>query len=576
VNAQNPCQCDSLQKNTSFCEYLKLKEKYQKALSENEFELALKTIKEAENVLKNSPCYAQEELELRKTEGKIYEYQSDYSKAISIFLKVLDLSKEQKNKYEEASTYLDLSNLFNRNKESGKGIQYASMAMKVIENMVLSDIQPVLLNNLSSRYFFHFQDSKLAPYRDTAEMWTNKALQLSIQMKDSPQQIRAYNKLGAISDSRGKTQDGLKYADLTLNIARASSKPEQLISIYGDKGYYLLKLKNYQSARLNADTSLQYALRVNYLPLIINAYSLIYEIEKSAGRYQQALMASDTVKLLSDSLFNQEKTETIHQLEQRYNQAKNEQKIQALSNQKKVLTLSLVALLALITMVILIIRQRNLKRREKELITEQRLNRARINPHFFFNALGSLQAAVVQSDDKRYLASYISKFSKIMRESLESTYHDYVPLQSELEFLERYLELQLMRFPGLFQIEWKISNELDTEECMVPSMLIQPIIENSIEHGFKTKDPNNKLSIIIEKQSSQLMIQVRDNGVGMGNSQKSEKHISRANQILHDRLFLLNKKFNVKASHEIINHPDGGVLANIQLPYLITTDIQEA
>lgn len=100
-------------------------------------------------------------------------------------------------------------------------------------------------------------------------------------------------------------------------------------------------------------------------------------------------MASDTVKLLNDSLFNQEKTETIHQLEKRYNQAKNEQKIQALSNQKKVLTLSLVALLALITMVILIIRQRNLKRREKELITEQRLNRARINPHFFFNALGS-------------------------------------------------------------------------------------------------------------------------------------------------------------------------------------------
>jgi hypothetical protein len=162
-----------------------------------------------------------------------------------------------------------------------------------------------------------------------------------------------------------------------------------ILFVNGDKGYYLLKLKEYQSARLNADTSLQYALQVNYLPLIINAYSLIYEIEKSAGRYQQALMASDTVKLLNDSLFNQEKTEPIYQLEKRYNQAKNEQKIQALSNQKKVLTLSLVALLALITMVILIIRQRNLKRREKELITEQRLNRARINPHFFFNALGS-------------------------------------------------------------------------------------------------------------------------------------------------------------------------------------------
>ena len=97
--------------------------------------------------------------------------------------------------------------------------------------------------------------------------------------------------------------------------------------------------------------------------------------------------------------------------------------------------LALAGLLALVGLMFFI-RQQSLKSKQKILETEQRLNRARMNPHFFFNALASLQTFALQDNDGKSMASNLSKFSHIMRETLESTYKEYVTIEQEKEFLD--------------------------------------------------------------------------------------------------------------------------------------------
>ena len=108
--------------------------------------------------------------------------------------------------------------------------------------------------------------------------------------------------------------------------------------------------------------------------------------------------------------------------------------------------LAVAGLLALVALTFFI-RQQSLKSKQTILETEQRLNRARMNPHFFFNALSALQSFALQENDGKALASNLSKFSHIMRETLESTYKEYVTIEQEKDFLNEYLELQKMRFP---------------------------------------------------------------------------------------------------------------------------------
>lgn len=201
---------------------------------------------------------------------------------------------------------------------------------------------------------------------------------------------------------------------------------------------------------------------------------------------------------------------------------------------------------------------------------EQRLNRARMNPHFFFNALSSLQAFALQGNDGKSMASNLSKFSHIMRETLESTYKEYVTIEQETDFLKEYLELQKMRFPQKFNYEVSVAADLEPDDILIPSMILQPFVENSIEHGFTGIDHPGEVSVIFKKEAGNLFINIVDNGKGLGNAAKeNSEHISRASQIIKDRIYLLNIRLKTRAGFSIDNNPDGnGVMVKINLPLL--------
>ena len=209
----------------------------------------------------------------------------------------------------------------------------------------------------------------------------------------------------------------------------------------------------------------------------------------------------------------------------------------------------LLAITALLFVVIiaLFLRQQSLKNKKEILEAEQRLNRARMNPHFLFNSLTALQKIALDNNSGQTLAANLSKFSNIMRATLESTYKEYITIEEEIDFLCKYFDVQKNRFSTAFFYEIEAAENVEINELLIPPMLIQPFIENSIEHGFNNIDYAAKIIVEFIIINNELLISIADNGVGLTNIKKDETHISRANQIIKERLYLLNLKQNTKA-----------------------------
>ena len=200
----------------------------------------------------------------------------------------------------------------------------------------------------------------------------------------------------------------------------------------------------------------------------------------------------------------------------------------------------------------------------------QRLRRAQMNPHFFFNALTSIQSLILDSNDKQKQLTYIGRFASLMRQTLEQSFQDFIPLEAEIESLDNYLNLQQLRYEDLF--DYKIDYDpLDIEEVEVPSQLVQSLIENSIEHGFKNLDRKGFIHIRFKRQTDDTFrIEVEDNGKGLNAS--TSPHLSRSQQIIQDRLRLFKQPGRYFFNLENLNEKGqaSGVKATIFAPYQLT------
>ena len=155
-----------------------------------------------------------------------------------------------------------------------------------------------------------------------------------------------------------------------------------------------------------------------------------------------------------------------------------------------------------------------------------------------------------------------------MRQSLESTYDELVTIETEIDFIGNYIELQKTRYPNRFNYKITTSPEIDVSEIKLPSMLLQPFIENSIEHGFKNLTYRGVLQIHFSIENNLLKITSSDNGHGLKDDDTQKAYPSRATQIIDERLMLLNKQYKSNAYFNIIASKDTGVEVVVHLPII--------
>lgn len=188
--------------------------------------------------------------------------------------------------------------------------------------------------------------------------------------------------------------------------------------------------------------------------------------------------------------------------------------------------------------------------------------RNQMNPHFVYNSLNSIQNLIFKKDS--YGANYyLSKFSTLMRQSLQFTSVNFISLKQEFDFLSDYLELETLRFPNKFKVSFIVDDLIEPSLYLIPSLILQPIVENSIKHGFDDIDYTGIVEIKAELKNDLLHITIKDNGNGVKkarpkNKQRDNSHKSFGTQMVQNRIDLLNRShFDVQATIDVVQSESG-------------------
>ena len=206
------------------------------------------------------------------------------------------------------------------------------------------------------------------------------------------------------------------------------------------------------------------------------------------------------------------------------------------------------------------------KEYESKLYLQQELSlreistlRSQMNPHFIFNSLNSIQHLILKNDKVSAL-TYLSKFSKLTRNVLESSHLATVTLDEEIHLIQSYLELESLRFDNSFEYTIEVDPNIETENVEVPLMLIQPFVENAVIHGLiGKKEGEKKLILRFIKDGDYHIIEIEDNGIGRHGQQTSSRKVqrkSRGMEITEKRLKMLNTHEQNKNSVEIVDKYD--------------------
>jgi ligand-binding sensor domain-containing protein len=187
--------------------------------------------------------------------------------------------------------------------------------------------------------------------------------------------------------------------------------------------------------------------------------------------------------------------------------------------------------------------QQQLLLKNRILMLEQQALQAMMNPHFVFNVMNSIQH-YINTQNTASANKVLTGFARLIRKNLEICMKSYITLEEELDYLSLYLKLEKNRFGDKLQYLINVDPEIDREETLIPSMLLQPYVENAIWHGIMPKEEGGEIQINIGlKNQNQLNIEIIDNGVGIENSLKAKKddHVSKGMQLTRERLNLLGQ-----------------------------------
>lgn len=439
--------------------------------------------------------------------GNVYEAQKEYSKALEYFNKALWIQKKLgDNSF--ATTITNIGKVYLAQDENDKALQSFEDAELIFKEHENSRGLAELYNNIGNYY------KKKKDYTE-AEKSYQQALKIFEQTGEKYGASASLGYLGDVYAFQGKTNEAIKYLKESSALAEEIGVPEQvkesekdLSDIYEKLGKPAEALKHYKKYSAFKET-------INNSENIKSMVreELNYEFER-----KEALRKVENEK--KEVLFNE----------------------QTKRHKQQMLFASLFILL-LFGIAFLIYSRLQLKKRltlQRDLAEyEQKALHLQMNPHFVFNCLGSISSFIVQNGTDSAI-KYLSKFSKLMRLTLEYSKESLIPIDREIEGLQNYLELEQLRFNRTF--EFSITKDPDIEDDMaLPPLLLQPFVENAIIHGIVPKKEKGNIYVDFSLQGDKLVCTVTDDGIGINRSRKLKEnsvtvHKSMALEITRKRL----------------------------------------
>jgi hypothetical protein len=210
-------------------------------------------------------------------------------------------------------------------------------------------------------------------------------------------------------------------------------------------------------------------------------------------------------------------------------------------------------LLFVISQLIFYYKNLQLKKKETErilLTLEHKALQSMMNPHFIFNALGSIQNYLLQNNAVE-AGTYLSQFARLIRQNMNSIKTNIISVEEEIDRLRNYLDLERFRMNGKFDYQIEFDEDIEWDEICIPSMIVQPFVENAIWHGISPLQTNEgRIKVVFNNlNEDSIQIEIEDNGVGTKSSiEKSNagQHLNLGMNLTQKRLELIGAKHNVK------------------------------
>lgn len=543
-------------------------------LTQFQFETAKINLEKEKYILDSVRCLKSSYVDYFTSLGDYYMRIGEFKLAEEHYNKALGLVNKTANKSLQARILLALSAANSKLKNEAQAMQLLNQAHPVTIRLADNPQKVDNLLNLSARYYYHFQLENNPILLDSAQHAANFGLALAKRMNYTESYVRAYNLLEDKAYHDRNFRKALRYLDSALMFTQPNAQFTDRGGIFSDMADIYLELKQYDKAYQFADSSLTYALKLANPYKVKDALELVYNCSKLSGEYERALAVYEDLVIMRDSVVKLQNQKAFSDLEEKYHRVRKEkseseydqdrrllEQQRQIGNLKHKLIVVGVVIFALLGFYLfMVFRQRKIKQRQSKLELQQRLNRARINPSFIYQTLSILQSTENSADLNKKLAA----FSKLMKQTLDSTFDDFLTLDKEIEFLSYYIELQRFKNPDLFDVQFDLDEAIDLQDVCLPTMILQPFVESTIEQGFKGLKHKGLLVIqCIQTPNQELVIRIQDNGRGL----KAVDSV-RASEIINDRLYFLNKINKSSSSYIIRERQSGGVSVEIFLPLI--------
>lgn len=509
--------------------------------------------------------------------GNSYMYSGNYKEAIKNFTEVLNLSQERNDNLGTAKAYGSLGNLYIHIENYEKALSYYILSKEKFEDLNNEIGIALSLMNISIIYCHTEKyDNALENYSQANRIFINNNNYLN--------SAKCLSGISKIYSYKGDYKKSIDAEFKALKIYKDYEANFDIVNSYSFIASNEIYLKNYKRSINFLDSVYETAVEKNYysqLERITDCYRMSYD---SLGDYKKAYYYSVLNKSYYDSIFNIESDKKFSELEIKFETSQKEQQIELYKkneeilnkeNRNRLITAGALILLLILASVIffLIYNRAKLKAKQKNIEIEQKLLRIQMNPHFIFNALSAVESFMYKNDLNQS-ALYLSNFAKLMRLILESSRKNLISLDEELQILNYYIEFQKLRNKIDFNYEINVSENIDIENTLIPPMLIQPFIENTIEHGFSDEISNALLEISFNLKNNYIFIDITDNGKGIKSTKDPKtNHQSLAIQITKERLSITaGKKHKNKINFSVQDLTDidsnlRGTKVSIKIPH---------
>ncbi len=388
-----------------------------------------------------------------------------------------------------------------------------------------------------------------------------RSFEIAKEIGDSMLMGAALNHMAWYTYEMGDLEKSLDLYNKNLGFYKPGGSNE-LANVYGNIGNIYRDWERYPEAIYNYNKSIELSEKSNDIYNLSWLYADISKLYERTGDYRQAYENQVLATIYGDSLASLNYQQIMAGARAQYEADKTAKELELVSmklQRNKLITwisVGGIALLAVFT--ILLINRARYKARQRiqdmnHTISElnQTNLRQQMNPHFIFNTLNSIQYYVFQND-KIASNNYMTKFASLIRKTLENSRHTHIPIKEELDALHLYLELEELRFKEKFDWTIRVDDEIDTLAYKIPTMLIQPYVENAITHGLMNKEQGKGyLQVELQLQNDRILCTVEDNGIGRAKAYeikrgKNGNHLSLGTNITESRLKLVNEIYGTK------------------------------